>query len=1032
MATKDFKRKLSAIFSADVAGYSRLMGEDEAATVEAITTYREIMGGLIRQHRGRVVDSPGDNLLAEFGSVVDAVQCAVAVQKEFQARNAELPKNRRMELRIGINLGDVIEEEDRIYGDGVNIAARLEALADPGGICVSKTAFDQIETKLPLGYEYLGDQDVKNISKPVGAYRVLMDPRVTVAGEGEKEKAVPVERRNAILAGGVVLILVVIAGLIWHFYFRHPSIEPASVEKMAFPLPDKPSIAVLPFANMGKEQEQEFFCDGLTEDIITALSKVPRLFVIARNSVFTYKDKPVKVQQVAEDLGVQYVLEGSVRRSGDRVRITAQLVDAISGHHLWAEKYDRELKDIFALQDEITEKVLTSLKVKLTEGEQALVWHKGTDNPKARELIMKGLAHFRLMTKDDNHEARRLWQEAIALDPEYALAYLSLSYTYLQDVSFGWTKSAAESMSKAEEMAKKALALDESSPDVHALLGNIYVRKRQYEKAISEGERAVALNPRLADVNALFGMTLRYAGKYQEAIEMVQKAIRLNPIPPNWYILQLAYPYFMLGDYEKSLENFQKTLKRNPRFYPSLIGVIAAYSQLGREDEARMAAEKLLKVNPKYNLEQASKRNLSKNKADFERYIEALRKAGLPDKPPLPLPDKPSIAVLPFANMSGDPEQEYFSDGLTEDIITALSKTPQLFVIARQSTFKYKGKPVEIPAIGRQLGVRYVLEGSVRKSGNTVRITAQLIDAKTNKHLWAEQYDRDLKDIFAIQDNITKNIITALHVQLTEGEDARLTARGTDNLQAYLKCSKATWYNLQSTKESVFKAKQLAEEAIALDPNYAFAYTVLGASYGIPIFLGISKSPGESLKQAIELSHKAVGLDDSLGRAHAALGYWLIVARQYDKAIAEGQRAMALEPNSAEVTYNYASILTFAGRYEEAIPLFKEAIRLNPIPPNSYLRHFGIALRDSGRYEEAIVQAKKAIDQEANDSIAWIILISSLTLAGRDEEAQTAAKEILRMSPNFSVARLEKRAPQKDRAAVKRFCDALRKVGLPE
>jgi len=357
---------------------------------------------------------------------------------------------------------------------------------------------------------------------------------------------------------------------------------------------------------------------------------------------------------------------------------------------------------------------------------------------------------------------------------------------------------------------------------------------------------------------------------------------------------------------------------------------------------------------------------------------------------------------------------------------------PKLFVIARNSSFTYKGKSVWIPTVGRELGVRYVLEGSVRKAEDKVRVTAQLIDAKTGHHLWAERYDRELKDIFAVQDDITKNIITALHVQLTEGEDARLTARGTDNLQAYLKCSKAGWYNLQSTKEGLFKAKQLAEEAIALDPNYAFAYTVLGASYGIPIFLGISKSPGESLKRAIELSHKAVDLDDSLGRAHAALGYWLTVARQYDKAIAEGRRSMALEPNSAEVIYNYASILTFVGRLEEAIPLFKEAIRLNPMPPNSYLRHFGIALRDSGRYEEAIIQAKKAIEQEPNDFIAWVVLTSSLRLAGRDEEARTAAKEILRISPNFSVAQLEKRAPQKDRAAVKRFCDALRKVGLPE
>jgi adenylate cyclase len=287
MNQEGFKRKLTAVLSADVAGYSRLMAEDETATVKTLETYREVMSTLIKQHRGRVIDSPGDNLLAEFTSVVDAVQCAVAVQKEFQARNAELPENRRMEFRIGVNLGDVIEEGERIYGDGVNIAARLEALADPGGICISKTAFDQIETKLPLGYEFLGEQDVKNIPKPVGAYRVLMEPRVTVAEEIEKEKPVPIWRRKGVLAGGIALVLVVIALAVWNFYFR-PSIEPASVEKMAFPLPDEPSIAVLPFTNMSGDPQQEYLSDGLTEQIITSLSMAPRLFVIARNSTFTW------------------------------------------------------------------------------------------------------------------------------------------------------------------------------------------------------------------------------------------------------------------------------------------------------------------------------------------------------------------------------------------------------------------------------------------------------------------------------------------------------------------------------------------------------------------------------------------------------------------------------------------------------------------------------------------------------------------------------------------------------------------------
>jgi len=300
MASQDFKRKLTAILSADVEGYSRLMAEDEGSTVRTITTYREVMTTLIQQHRGRVVDSPGDNVLAEFTSVVDAVQCAVAVQKEISSRNNELPENKRMNFRIGINLGDVIEEGDRIYGDGVNIAARLEGLSEPGGICISKTAFDHIESKLPYGYDFIGDQTVKNIPKPVGAYRVLMDPRVTVKGKLEGEKPSPARRTPILVGIAVVLVLAAAAG-IWQLYMRGPSIEPASVEKMAYELPDKPSIAVLPFDNLSNDPEQEYFGDGLTEEIISSLSKIPKLFVIARNSTFTYKGKPVKVKQVAEE-----------------------------------------------------------------------------------------------------------------------------------------------------------------------------------------------------------------------------------------------------------------------------------------------------------------------------------------------------------------------------------------------------------------------------------------------------------------------------------------------------------------------------------------------------------------------------------------------------------------------------------------------------------------------------------------------------------------------------------------------------------
>ncbi|UCE53866.1 MAG: adenylate/guanylate cyclase domain-containing protein, partial [Desulfobacterales bacterium] len=429
MAEEGFKRKLAAILSADVEGYSRLMSEDEEATVRTLTAYREVLTTLIQQHNGKVLDSPGDNLLAEFASVVDAVQCAVAVQKEIKARNDELPENRRMQFRIGINLGDVIQEEDRIYGDGVNIAARLEGLSEPGGICISKTAFDHIESKLPYGYEFLGDQTVKNIPRPVGAYRVLMEPRVTVAEMPEEEKPTPV-RRMPMMIGALALFLVAIALVIWQFYIRRPSVEPAAVEKMAYPLPDKPSIAVLPFNNLSGDPDQEYFCDGMTEDLITDLSKISAIFVIARNSTFAYKGKSPKIRQVAEELGVRYVLEGSVRKADNQIRINAQLIDAVTGHHLWADRYDGNLDNVFSLQDKITQKIIGALAVKLTANEKKQIAFRGTDNIEAYDVFLQGWDHYLRSTPEAFRKAIPFFEKAVELDPNYGQPYAALALTY--------------------------------------------------------------------------------------------------------------------------------------------------------------------------------------------------------------------------------------------------------------------------------------------------------------------------------------------------------------------------------------------------------------------------------------------------------------------------------------------------------------------------------------------------------------------------------------------------------------------------
>jgi len=632
MPEKEFKRKLSAIFSADVAGYSRMMGEDEAATVEAITTCRKIMGELIRQHRGRVVDSPGDNLLAEFGSVVDAVQCAVAVQKEFQTRNAELPENRRMAFRIGINLGDVIEEEGRIYGDGVNIAARLEALADTGGICISKTAFDHIETKLPLGYEFLGDQTVKNIARPVGAYRVLMEPRVTVAKGVEKGRAAPVRSRKAMLAAGIILILAVMAAAIWHVYFRPPPREPASVKDIGFPLSEKPSIAVLSFDNLSGDPAQDYIADGISENIISALSKISEMVVIARNSSFTYKGKPVKVQQVAEDLGVRYVLGGSAQTIGNRVRITAQLIDAATGHHLWSEKYDRDMKNLFALQDEITHQIIVELQVKLTEGEQARVSRQSTSNLEAWNCAVRGLNLFERTSKENNAKAMELFQRAVELDPGYVWAWVRLAWTHL--VASRYSPTPSESFKQAVQIAQKAVAMDDSDADVHALLGNIFSRQHRYEQAITEGQKALALGPTNAQAHVLLAATLNAVGRFDEAISLVKRAMRLHPYYPAYYLMWLGAAYRMTGRYDDALATYEQLLGRAREGEFPLNGahlfLAEVYGELGQEEKARNHAEEVRRLDPGFSLDRVSKFGTYRYKdaAHLERRMDALRKAG--------------------------------------------------------------------------------------------------------------------------------------------------------------------------------------------------------------------------------------------------------------------------------------------------------------------------------------------------------------------------------------------------------------------
>jgi len=1032
MSAEDIKRKLTAIFSADVEGYSRLMEGDELATVQTLTSYKETMRKQIKHYRGRVVDSTGDNLLAEFPSVVDAVQCAVEVQQIVKGKNEDLPENRRMLFRIGINLGDVLEEGDRIFGDGVNIAARIESMADGGGICISGTAYDQIKNKLALAYNYLGEHSVKNISEPVRVYKVPMDPRDV----GKRRAAKP--WKKAAIAAAVILILAGGALGIWHYYFRPPPIEPASVEKMAYPLPDKPSIAVLPFVNMSGDPEQEYIADGITENITTVLSKIPEMFVIARTSAMTYKGKPVTVKQVSEELGVRYVLEGSVQKEGDRVRITAQLVDTIKGNHLWAERYDRDMKGFFDLLDEITKEIGAALQVQLTWGDYASSI-SSTVNLEAWGYFNKGVSHFNRYTKRDNIKARELCERAAKLDPEYVPPLRIIAYTYLMDIRFGWSKSPRQSMERAIELAQNALRIDDSDAGVHSLLAYIYLLKRQHEKSIDEAERAINLDPNFAIGYSALADTMIQSGRYEEAIAMIKTAMRLHgPYFPAYFWSYLAESQRGTERFEEAISAYENLLDRCLKGeYPLILahaGLAGTYMEAGQEEKARAHAAEVLKIKPSFSLDSVRKLARFKNQADLDRVIDALRKAGIPEKPPVAVPEKPSIAVLPFANIGGDPKEDYLCDGITEQIITALSRTPKLFVIASNSTFTYKGKPVKIQQVRKDLGVRYVLEGSVQKSGDRLRITAQLIDAITGNHLWADKYDRQLKDIFSLQDDISRNVVMALQIKLTEGEYARIYGSGTDNLEALLKAMRGMHHVLRFNKNDNEIARKYYEEAIVLDPEYPNVYTLLAWTYRHEAFYGWTKTPEKSRKKAIELAKHAISLDDTNAIPHMVFALVYVEMGQFEKALSAGEKGFSLEPNNADVNFLYGYTLLNSGLFQEAVEKFKKALQLSPINPyfNAALSKAYFAL---GEYERAIEAAKKQLKTGVFLVRNYLRIAASYFLLGSKEKAQEAIKQILKINPKFSLEPyakfwLNKPLHPKYRKVKEIKFDAVRKAGL--
>jgi TolB-like protein/Flp pilus assembly protein TadD len=621
--------------------------------------------------------------------------------------------------------------------------------------------------------------------------------------------------------------------------------------------------------------------------------------------------------------------------------------------------------------------------------------------------------------------------ERRALAPGYAPVITALGWTYWEDAFHGWSETRGESLLRAVELAKKAQALDDSDPWIHALWGAIYLRQRRYDQAIAEGEQSVALGPNQSFPHLLLGMYLYHIGRYKEALPLVKKAMRLDPYYPSVYLELLGQIYLSMEAYEKAVEAFKVLVVREPHSRVGHRSLAIAYIRLGRKEQARSEVAEVLRLFPEYSLEVARKQAqlMNMDPTVMENDIEALREAGLPEYSPIALPDRSSIAVLPFVNMSGDPEQEYFSDGLTEDLITDLSKFRGLFVISRNSVFTYKGQAIKPEQVRKDLGVRYMLEGSVRKAGKRVRITAQLIDTTTGGHLWAERYDRELKDIFTLQDEITQQIVSALDVKFEQIEQERALRKDTADLNAFDYNLQGWWYYHRFTKEDNEQARRMFEKATEIEPKFANAYAGLGLTYYEPWARLWNQDP-QSLERAFQLAKKAISLNDSLSSAYTLLSHVYLWRKQHAQAIAEQERAIALNPNNANGYADLAEILVWMGRPQEALVMVEKAMRLNPHYPVNYLFILGFAYSTMERYEEAMSALKGALTRSPDHLGAHLMLAIIYGEIGREEEARAHVAEALRINPQLSIELLEQISPFKDTAIFERMVDNLRRAGL--
>lgn len=1001
------QRRLAAIFAADVAGYSRLMGADEEGTIAALRTYRqEVFDPKLAEYNGRIANTGGDSLLIEFPSAVDALRCAIDVQREMADRNEDVPEERRFEFRIGINVGDIVSQGDDLLGDGVNVAARLEGLAEPGGIRLSRTARDQVRDRMDIALDDMGEVEVKNIARPVRVFRVLPE------GEAASAQALRAARPwLKHLVAALVILAVIASGGAW-WWSQHPDFEPADPLKFAYRLPEKPSIAVLPFDNLSGDDAQDYISDGLTENIIAVLATSPDLFVIARNSSFTYKGKATKVQEVAEQLGVRYVLEGSVQRSGDQLRVTAQLVDALNGRHLWAQRYDRELKNLFDLQDDITQSIALEMQVNLVAGETSRIWSlESNGDLEVLRLYREANAAYQTWSVPGNRRALELVQQGLERQPKNALLLAMMGWIHWQNIRLGVSQDVAKDRAAARQFAEQSRAANVAYPSSYLILSLLDVYTGNHESAISLARQGASLAPNSGIHIAIAASVLRRSGQPREAIQLLSRALQLQRFPNSWLSKDLAYAYLMTGEIEKAKAIFEGLLNAetpNVNTKPdALRGLVVVSVWQGKLVDARGYLADLLKIRP--DLSVAGNKKATRAFADrtyIARYLDALRKAGLPEHSPSANAKKPSIAVLPFRNLSGAQPHRELGDVLALEVSDRLSKVKLLRVIGRSSMGRYKKGNINPVAVAKEMKnpVDYLVFASVQTTSERVLIFAELLATKDGRQVWSRKFEGELPfaNPFEFQEQVALGIATA--VSGGYGIIAQLDRKNIDPtsdrpLSEY-ECTVLTFLMVEkgNTAKPHLDARNCWERIVEGNPNHADALGWLAMIYRLELSNRLNPRP-KPLDRAFAAANKAVTIDPKSQIANLGLTDAYFGLKRKDEFVAAARKTISLDPDNLPVIGLVAFLLDHYKLFDLSVPLLERVTNIDPYAPFGY---FLPLYEDAHRNEEY----KKALELSlAHDppGFIWTYIRRAMYYAqlGDKEKATENVTEILKQQPDF-------------------------------